>query len=106
MLSKRIGIIGVIMHAGEVELWHAVFCPVLPGCHTQSETIEEGIQNIREAIQLYVQTLIEDGLPVPEEDILLKPPALPGDTYLGPRLRRIAAGQSKRCPAFGSTIFN
>ncbi len=52
--------------------YHA-FCPALPGCHTQSETIEEGIQNIREAIELYVQSLIEDGLPVPEEDILIKP---------------------------------
>ena len=43
-----------------------VFCPTLPGCHTQSETVEEGMANIREAIQLYVETLIEDGLPIPE----------------------------------------
>jgi predicted RNase H-like HicB family nuclease len=50
---------------------------VLPGCHTQSETIEEGIQNIREAIQLYVQSLVADGLPVPEEDILIKPIEIP-----------------------------
>ena len=57
----------------EDEGGYRVFCPVLPGCHTQSETIEEGIQNIREAIQLYVQTLVEDGLPVPEEDIFIKP---------------------------------
>lgn len=45
------------------------FCPTLPGCHTQSETINEGMQNIREAIQLYIESLIEDGLPVPTEDI-------------------------------------
>jgi predicted RNase H-like HicB family nuclease len=50
-----------------------VFCPTLPGCHTQSETVEEGIANIRKAIQLYVQSLVEDGLPVPEEDIFIKP---------------------------------
>ena len=42
-----------------------VFCPTLPGCHTQSETVEEGMRNIREAIELYLETLIEDGLPVP-----------------------------------------
>jgi predicted RNase H-like HicB family nuclease len=42
-----------------------VFCPTLPGCHTQSETIDEGIQNIREAIQLYVESLVEDGLAIP-----------------------------------------
>ena len=54
-----------------------VFCPVLPGCHTQSETIEEGIANVREAISLYIQSLVEDGLPVPEEDILIKPIEIP-----------------------------
>ena len=57
----------------EDEGGYHVFCPVLPGCHTQSETIEEGTQNIREAIQLYIESLVEDGLPVPEEDILIKP---------------------------------
>ncbi len=50
-----------------------VFCPTLPGCHTQSETVEEGISNVREAVQLYIEALIEDGLPVPEEDIFIKP---------------------------------
>jgi predicted RNase H-like HicB family nuclease len=50
-----------------------IFCPTLPGCHTQGETVEEGIANIREAIQLYVETLIEDGFPVPQEDIFIKP---------------------------------
>lgn len=57
----------------EIEGGYHVFCPVLAGCHTQSETIEEGVENIREAITLYVETLVEDGLPVPEEDILIKP---------------------------------
>ena len=50
-----------------------VFCPALPGCHTQSETLDEGIRNIQEAAQLYIESLVEDGLPVPEEDILIKP---------------------------------
>jgi predicted RNase H-like HicB family nuclease len=50
-----------------------VFCPTLPGCHTQSESIEEGVRNIREAIQLYVESLVDDGLPIPVEDILIKP---------------------------------
>ena len=54
-----------------------VFCTILPGCHSQSETVEEGVANIREAIQLYIETLVEDGLPVPEEDILIKPIEIP-----------------------------
>ena len=57
----------------EDEGGYHVFCPTLPGCHTQSETIEEGIKNIREAIELYVKSLLEDGLPIPTEDILIKP---------------------------------
>ena len=57
----------------EAEGGYHVFCPVLPGCHTQSETIEEGTKNIREAMELYIESLREDGLPVPEEDILIKP---------------------------------
>ena len=61
----------------EDEGGYHIFCPVLPGCHTQSETVEQGIQDIREAIQLYLSTIVEDGLPVPEEDILIKPIEIP-----------------------------
>ena len=46
----------------EQEGGYHVFCPVLPGCHSQSETVEEGVANIREAIQLYMESLVEDGL--------------------------------------------
>jgi len=61
----------------EEEGGYHVFCPTLPGCHTQSETIEEGIENIREAIGLYIESLTEDGLPIPTEDILIKPIEIP-----------------------------
>jgi predicted RNase H-like HicB family nuclease len=37
------------------------------------KTIEEGTQNIREAIELYIESLAEDGQPIPAEDILIKP---------------------------------
>jgi predicted RNase H-like HicB family nuclease len=56
----------------EQEGGYHVFCPTLPGCHTQSETVEEGLKNIREAIELYLETLVEDRLPIPEEDILIR----------------------------------
>ena len=36
--------------------YHA-FCPALRGCHSQGETYEETIQNITEAIQLYIESL-------------------------------------------------
>ena len=61
----------------EDEGGYHVFCPTLPGCHTQSETIEVGVKSIRGAIELYIETLAEDGLPIPTEDILIKPIEIP-----------------------------
>lgn len=31
--------------------------PELPGCHTQGDTLEEVMSNIKEAIELYLETL-------------------------------------------------
>ena len=39
--------------------------PDLPGCVAAAETREEVCALIREAIRLYVETLEEDGRPVP-----------------------------------------
>jgi len=36
------------------------YCPDLPGCHTQGETFEEAVENIREAADLYLETLDEE----------------------------------------------
>lgn len=41
--------------------------PVLPVCITQGETVEEAIIMAKDAIRLYVESLIADGEPVPEE---------------------------------------
>jgi predicted RNase H-like HicB family nuclease len=37
-----------------------VYCPELEGCHTQGDTIEEAMDNIKEAIELYLETLSEE----------------------------------------------
>ena len=37
----------------------------LPGCISQGATREEAVQNIREAIALYLESLEEHGEPVP-----------------------------------------
>ena len=34
--------------------------PALPGCHTQGDTVAEVLENIREAIELYLETLSDD----------------------------------------------
>ena len=33
----------------------AAYCPELPGCSSAGETEQEAIENIREAIELYLQ---------------------------------------------------
>ncbi|MCX7925042.1 MAG: type II toxin-antitoxin system HicB family antitoxin [Fimbriimonadales bacterium] len=35
---------------------YAVWCPGLPGCWSQGETEEDALQNIRDAIQAYLET--------------------------------------------------
>ncbi len=36
------------------------FCPVLKGCHSQGDSFEEAIENITEAIELYIESLRAD----------------------------------------------
>ena len=54
----------VVLYPGEDGYW-VVECPTLPGCISQGETKEDVLRNIREAIDLYVEVLKEDDLPVP-----------------------------------------
>jgi predicted RNase H-like HicB family nuclease len=36
------------------------WCPELKGCYSQGRTLDEAIANIREAIELYLETLTEE----------------------------------------------
>ncbi len=33
------------------------YCPELPGCHTQGDTLDELMENLKEAIELYLETM-------------------------------------------------
>jgi predicted RNase H-like HicB family nuclease len=33
------------------------YAPELPGCHTQAGTLDEAVERIKEAIELYLETL-------------------------------------------------
>lgn len=56
----------IVIYPGEDGFWVAE-CPSLPGCISQGETREEAINNVKEAINVYIEALEEDYLPVPEE---------------------------------------
>jgi len=62
----------VILEREEDGGYHA-FVPALKGCHSQGDILEESIDNIREAIALYLDSLRAHGEPLPVEDILIKP---------------------------------
>lgn len=42
------------------EYGYYAYCPELEGCQTQGDSIEELMVNIKEAIELYLETLSED----------------------------------------------
>jgi predicted RNase H-like HicB family nuclease len=45
---------------------YAAYVPDLLGCVATGKTIEETEQQIREAIELHLRGMREDGLPIPE----------------------------------------
>ena len=55
----------IILYPGEDYFWVAEY-PSLPGCISQGQTKEEAINNIREAIQGYIEALEEDDLSADE----------------------------------------
>lgn len=56
----------MVTYPGEDGFWVAE-CPSLPGCISQGESREEAVVNVKEAIEAYIETFVEDNLPVPEE---------------------------------------
>ncbi len=54
---------------------YVVSCPTLPGCHSQGETREEALANIRDAIEGYLVSLKKHNLPLAsEEEVEVKVP--------------------------------
>lgn len=53
----------VIMYPGEDGFW-VIECPSLPGCISQGATRDEALANIKEAIDLYIELLTEQGKPM------------------------------------------
>ena len=64
--TKKIYSYSVFYEAAQ-EGGYIAFVPALPGCHTQGETLEETEKNIREAIELYLESLAFDKEPIPKE---------------------------------------
>ncbi|RLF40520.1 MAG: type II toxin-antitoxin system HicB family antitoxin [Thermoplasmata archaeon] len=60
----------IILHpAEEGGYWAEV--PALPGCFSQGETVEETLKNIKEAVELHLSVLKEEGKEPPKDELLV-----------------------------------
>jgi antitoxin HicB len=55
----------VILIPDEDGAGYTVEVPSLPGCISEGDTLEEALANIKEAIDLYIESLRAHGEPVP-----------------------------------------
>jgi predicted RNase H-like HicB family nuclease len=56
----------IMIEADEDATYHG-YVPALTGCHTWGKTIQETRSRLQDAMKAYIQSLIDDGEPVPEE---------------------------------------
>jgi len=56
------------------EGWYVAECPVIPGCMTQGRTLDEALNNIREAIELCLEVRKEKDLPLTIEMLEVEVP--------------------------------
>jgi predicted RNase H-like HicB family nuclease len=64
------------------------WCPDLKGCQSQGDTLEETVANIKEAIELYLETL-----PAEERDVALSHEILTTTVEMKPKLPRWTANE-------------
>ena len=56
----------VIVHdADEGGYW--VDVPALPGCYSQGESVDEALENVKEAIELYLEVLRDEDGDIPTD---------------------------------------
>lgn len=57
-----------VIYEPDEEGGYIVFAPVLPGCHSQGDTLEEARKNIQEAVEVYLLSLKDSKEDIPKED--------------------------------------
>lgn len=56
----------IVLEKGE-DFGYIAHCPAIPGCHSQGNTMEEAIENIKDAIRSCLEALDTDLLPQGKE---------------------------------------
>ena len=64
-------IYSVYIEKGE-DFGYVAHCPAIPGCHSQGKTMEEAIDNIKDAIRGCVEALGKDLITPPKEALVVE----------------------------------
>jgi predicted RNase H-like HicB family nuclease len=67
----------IAIEPGNEEKAYGVVVPDLPGCFSAGDSLDEAIDNAKEAIELWLETVIDDGGKVPEASSIAKHQANP-----------------------------
>lgn len=51
-------------------------CPAIPGCISEGDTVEEALENIREAIAACLETIVTRGWELPKKTNVIVTPAM------------------------------
>lgn len=65
-MSVRFYDFTILIEQEEGDEGYYAYSPDLPGCYSNGSTVEETRRNMREAIQLHVEALLENQEPVPQ----------------------------------------
>ncbi len=53
------------IETGDENTAYSVIVPDLPGCFSAGDTLEEAMENVQEAISLWIETVLDDGGKIP-----------------------------------------
>jgi predicted RNase H-like HicB family nuclease len=70
-IKKKFLSFPVIYEAAE-EGGYVASVPILPGCHTQGDTLEDAEKNIKEAVLLYLESMVMHKENVPQQRRILQ----------------------------------
>jgi predicted RNase H-like HicB family nuclease len=56
----------IAIEPGDAQHAFGVVVPDIPGCFAAGDTLEEAYANAKEAIEAHLDTLLDEGLPIPE----------------------------------------
>ena len=67
----------IAIELGDEYRAYGVAVPDLPGCFSAGDTLDEAIDNAKEAIELWLETVIDDGKSIPETGTIAQHQANP-----------------------------